>query len=64
MVLSLGSVQDFGRVTPSEAIYTFKRARAQYATLSNLLAPIYRWFIEGITSLNLIEAKALLDELS
>jgi predicted ATPase len=30
----------------------------------DLLAPIYRWFTEGFDTLDLKEAKALLDELS
>ena len=30
----------------------------------DLLAPVYGWFIEGFDTLDLKEAKALLDELS
>jgi predicted ATPase len=36
-----------------------KRAEAR-----ELLAPIYRWFTEGFDTLDLQEAKALLDELA
>jgi predicted ATPase len=37
--------------------------QGQYAVARELLAPIYGWFIEGFDSVDLQEAKALLEEL-
>jgi predicted ATPase len=34
------------------------------AEARDLLAPVYSWFIEGFDTADLIEAKALLDELT
>ena len=39
------------------------RDQGRTAEAHNLLAPIYRWFTEGFNAPDLIEAKALLDEL-
>ena len=43
---------------PSNAIYA-KREQAR-----DLLAPVYNWFTEGFDTLDLKEAKGLLDELA
>ena len=40
------------------------RDQGDRAKARNLLAPIYGWFIEGFDTLDLKEAKALLDELT
>ena len=39
-----------------------KQSRSKEAR--DLLAPVYDWFIEGFDTVDLREAKALLDELS
>jgi predicted ATPase len=39
------------------------RARAQHDRARALLAPLYAWFTEGLETVDLIEAKALLDAL-
>ena len=38
--------------------------QGKHAEASALLAPIYGWFTEGFDTLDLKEAKALLDELA
>ena len=40
------------------------RNRDKVAEAGDLLSPIYDWFTEGFDTPDLIEAKALLDELS
>jgi len=45
------------------AIQAGTRGAARRAVRENLLAPLYRWFTEGFDTRDLIEAKALLDEL-
>ena len=40
-----------------------RRDRGRRAEARELLAPVYGWFTEGFDTPNLIEAKALLDEL-
>jgi predicted ATPase len=40
------------------------RGQGRRADAHDLLAPVYGWFIEGFDTLDLKEAKALLDELS
>ena len=40
------------------------RDQGKTAEARDLLAPIYKWFTEGFDTPDLIEAKALLDELT
>jgi predicted ATPase len=40
------------------------RARGKWEQARNLLAPVYGWFTEGFDTLDLKEAKTLLDELA
>jgi predicted ATPase len=40
------------------------RDQGKRAEARDLLAPVYNWFTEGFDTLNLKEAKALLDELA
>ena len=40
------------------------RDQGRHAEARDLLAPVYGWFIEGFDAPDLIEAKALLDELA
>jgi predicted ATPase len=40
------------------------RNRGKQNEADNLLAPVYGWFTEGFDTLDLKEAKALLDELA
>jgi tetratricopeptide (TPR) repeat protein len=40
------------------------QAQGKPAAARNLLAPVYAWFTEGFDTLDLVEAKAVLDELS
>jgi predicted ATPase len=40
------------------------RDQGRHAEAHDLLAPVYGWFTEGFDTLDLREAKALLDELS
>ena len=40
------------------------RVANSHLTASALLAPVYGWFTEGFDTLDLKEAKALLDELA
>jgi predicted ATPase len=40
------------------------RAQGKLNEARNLLAPVYDWFNEGLDTLDLKEAKALLDQLS
>jgi predicted ATPase len=40
------------------------RSQGRRAEAGDLLAPVYGWFIEGFDTPDLIEAKALLDELA
>ena len=42
---------------------SFGAIRGRRDEARDLLAPIYGWFIEGFDTLDLKEAKALLDEL-
>jgi tetratricopeptide (TPR) repeat protein len=42
----------------------FWRDQGKYAEARDLLAPVYDWFTEGFDTLDLKEAKALLDELA
>jgi len=39
------------------------QARGDPAAARNLLAPLYRWFIEGLDTPDLKDTKSLLDEL-
>jgi hypothetical protein len=40
------------------------RDQGQRTAARDLLAPVYDWFTEGFDTTDLIEAKALLDELT
>jgi len=40
------------------------QAQGKPAAARDLLAPVYAWFTEGVDTLDLLEAKALLDELA
>jgi predicted ATPase len=50
------------RAAMSMARLWYDRGRRQQA--HDLLAPVYSWFAEGFDTLDLREAKALLDELA
>ena len=43
---------------------TFKNSRTVPQQARELLAPVYSWFTEGLDTLDLKEAKALLDALA
>jgi predicted ATPase len=48
----------------SVSLARLRRDQGRHAEARNLLAPIYGWFTEGFDTLDLKEAKTLLDELS
>jgi predicted ATPase len=46
------------------SLATLERRRGQTAAACALLAPVYGWFREGLDTVDLLEARALLDELA
>ena len=51
-------------VTPARSMARLWRDRGKREEARDLLGPVYGWFTEGFDTLDLKEAKALLDELS
>jgi predicted ATPase len=46
------------------SLATLERRRGRPAAARALLAPVYEWFREGFDTVDLLEARALLDELA
>ena len=56
-------IADWLKTRAATSMARLKRDRGKRDQARNLLAPVYGWFTEGFDTLDLKEAKALLDEL-